>query len=334
MAADEASVMTVPAGLSVYTVCNARYFPALVLLVASVERHAPGTPLTVYDVGLDDVQRVWLRTRATIVDGTAARRAVPSLDKAFAATLDPSGPILIIDADGLVAGDLGPLVEKARAGSIVAAVDPMATRRVAAWSDRFGLQAPLRVQRYVGAGTVLLDADVHGGLLRRWWDLCGVASDRYAEWRADPDEPLMHNDQDVLNALLMSEVPEGAVEHFTTEQMAASLFMPGVRLHDRRRLVFSGPGGGPLVVQCMTQAKPFLPEGGASLFGSAYTMALRAVLVDEARRSDPGGAVDPSVLVPWLRPGPLGAIRFRWRTVWIRTRKALGRWRARYLPHR
>lgn len=321
-------------GLPVYTVCDARYFPALVLLVTSLEHHAPDATLTVCDIGLDDAQRGWLDGRVTLVDARADRRAQPALHKAFAATTAPSGPILIIDADGLVVGDLSPAVERARAGKIVLAVDPQADRTEPAWATMFGLRAPLRDQPYCGAGTVLLDADLHADFLRRWWEQCGVASERDVEWQADPDGPLMHTDQDVMNALLMSEVPAGTVEHFAAGQVVADFFMPGVRLRDRRRLRFTGPDGPPLVIQCLVRAKPFLPEGGTILYGSAYAMAARAVLTREARRAAPGSALAPDRLVPWMRPGPVGALRFRRRTVWIRFRKAVGRARARWLPHR
>jgi len=321
--------------LGIYTVCDARYFPALVMLGTSIRHHAPGATLTVFDVGLDDAQRTWLADRARVVDGRADRRSTPTLHKAFAATLAPRGPILIIDADGLVVGDLTPLLERVRSRKIVAAVDPKADRRVDAWSTMFGLRAPMREQTYVGAGTVLLDADRHGELLQRWWDLCGVASERYGEWRSDPGQPLMHHDQDVLNALLMSEVPAGTVEHFTDDQMVASFFMPGLRLRDPERLAFSVRGRpAPLVIQCLIRAKPFLPEGGRELYGSAYAVAARAVLTREARRAARGSAVAADRMVPWMRPGLLGAWRFRRRTVRIRVRKALGRWRARLLPHR
>ena len=319
--------------LDVYTVCDARYFPALVLLVSSLDQHAPDARLTVCDVGLDDAQRAWLAGRATLVDQRPVRRAVPTLHKAFAATLAPSGPILIIDADGMVVGDLAPLVDRVRAGKIVLAVDPKADRTVPAWASMFGLRAPLRSQTYCGAGTVLLDADRHTDFLQRWWEQCGVASEQYAEWKADPAQPLMHNDQDVMNALLMSEMPEGTVEHFADGQMVADFFMPRVRLQDRERLRFTGPGEPPLVIQCLVRAKPFLPEGGTILYGSAYTMAARAVLTREARRAAPGSALAPDRLVPWMRPGLPGWWRFRRRTVWIRLRKAVGRARARWLPH-
>ena len=322
-------------GLSVFTVCDARYFPGLVALRESLRCHVPDAHLTVYDIGLADEQRAWLAPHTRVVDGRDERPVVPTLAKPFAARLAPSGPILIIDADGLVVGDLTPWIDRVRAGRIVASVDWKADRWVSEWSECFALRAPLRREPYVGAGTVMLDADRHAHLLNRWWEGCRRASAHYTDWRDAPANPIMHRDQDVLNALLMSEVPAGTVEHFAPGVVVADVFMPGIRLRDRERLRCTARGvPEPVVLQCVAPAKPFLPEGGAQLYGSAYTVALRAVLASEARRATPGSATAAERQVPWMRPGLRGAWAFRRRTVRIRVRKALGRWRARWLPHR
>jgi hypothetical protein len=74
-----------------------------------------------------------------------------------------------------------------------------------------GLRAPLRRQRYVNAGFISLSTSRWPDFPQRFWRLSErIPTD--APFGPDPDHPFWAGDQDVLNALLMSEIPADAIE--------------------------------------------------------------------------------------------------------------------------
>ena len=71
------------------------------------------------------------------------------------------------------------------------------------------LRAPLRRRTYLNAGFLALSTDHWPDLLTRWWQLCERVPREQFFGRFE--QPFWAGDQDVLNAILSSEVPEEAI---------------------------------------------------------------------------------------------------------------------------
>jgi hypothetical protein len=126
--------------------------------------------------------------------------------------LRPSGVVVIIDSDMIVARSLDPILRLALEGKICAFPDWGGRRWFPEWQHLFDLRAQLRHEVYVNAGFVAWSTVHWPHLLERWWQCCErtFASPTIREGAANTG-PLAQADQDALNAVLMSETPAGAV---------------------------------------------------------------------------------------------------------------------------
>ena len=199
-------------GLTFYTIGDERYFPGVVALLNSLRLTGNDEPLVVLDAGLSPSQRSILQEHCAVVDPPPAALGRPAhLSKPYPHLLPDPGVPVLIDSDIIVTARLAPLLEPAAHGKVCAFADHRTARRrrFAEWEALLGLRAPVRDQTYVNGGLVAVSADNPSGLLGRWWDACGrVLPGRFG----DQSHPFDAADQDVLNALLMSEVPADALE--------------------------------------------------------------------------------------------------------------------------
>jgi hypothetical protein len=194
--------------VSVYTVANDRFFPGLVGLVSSLRVQGHDGPIVVVDTGLTRGQVRNLSGDTTIVRPPTDLPALYA--KPFGPLEQPDDTMLLIDADMLCVRPLGDIVDRVRAGSIVAVEDigrpGLSDATWRQWERRLDL-GPLKQGPYVNGGLFALPREQ------------GIAFfTTFAECleRVDPTEthmsasthdfglPFFLLDQDVGNAILGS----------------------------------------------------------------------------------------------------------------------------------
>ncbi len=188
-----------------YTISDSGFFVGTVALLNSLRLTGHDQELVVLDCGFTDSER-------RILEGAGVSlvrpidRANAYLLKPYPALLDPDGIVVVIDSDMAVTDSLDPILARAAKGDLCVFPDHPTdlTRWFAEWEQLFELRAPLRRQTYMNAGFLAVSAERWLPLLERWRELC-VRLDPLSEQLGHP-EALAQRDQDVLNALLMSEV--------------------------------------------------------------------------------------------------------------------------------
>ncbi len=293
------------AGVTVFTLADASYFPGLVGLVNSLRLTGNPYEVVALDGGLTDRQRELLAPEIRIVPRPASWTESPYLWKAVVGQLDPAGVFVWLDSDLLVTRSLDDVVELARQGRICVIRDdwpPGFERFFPEWEDLFELAAPCRPQTYVNAGFFAFDVARWPTLLERWEACCrrvppeGILNGDYET------DPLWGGDQDALNALLMSEVPSGAVEYLPSGEMAHAKGMAAVRVTDRSRLVVTNGDAYPRVLHYTWLPKPWQREGWRRVKHDAYvTLLIRSLFGEGATVRIPRSSVPL-----WLRPGLTG----------------------------
>lgn len=300
-----APVASAPGAVTVYTLVDASYFTGLVGLVNSLRLTGNPYAVVALDCGLRDWQRELVMHEVRLVSCPETPAESPFLKKAEISRLGPEGVIVWLDSDIVVTRRLAELVEVARRGRFCAFRDdwePGVERCFPEWEQLFELQAPLRPQTYVNTGFFAFDVARFPTLLERWADCCrripaeGILTGDHAS------DPLWAGDQDALNALLMSEVPVGAVEALPTAAMAHARGMGRVQVVDQKTLAVRDGTDEPWMLHYTWRPKPWQPEGWRRVKPDAYVVLLLRSLFGE------GAAVAlPVSSVPrWLRPGMEG----------------------------
>ncbi len=291
-----------------YTMGDAGYFLGGVGLVNSLRLLGHREKITFLDLGLTPAQRDLLATECEVVQLPREEGIHPFIFQAFAHCLAPEGVVVILDSDIIVTARLDELVEAARAGRIVVfpESDRYVTRRFTEWRELFDLPLVPRVQPYVNSGFVGLAVDAHGGFLGRWWDEC----QRLA--RRDPSDEQRNvstlADQDVLNALLMSEV---AIDDIAFQDHRTSPMKPWELAHTKV-LDFDGircshEGVATVLLHSTDTPKPWRREAMVELREGAYVRCLRRLLTGP----DLAIRLPASEVPPWLRAGVSGALALR-----------------------
>jgi hypothetical protein len=293
-----------------YTIANAPYFPGLVALLNSLRLNGHGEELVVLDEGLTPEQRGRLEPHATLVRLPGERLSHPALLKPYPAELSPKGIVVLIDSDMIVTRPLtGPLAD-ATAGRISVFTDHESTetRWFAEWERDFELAVPPRRQHYVNAGFVAFSQERWPDLLSRWRRACeripperfGLLPRLLPRRGAMEREPLWAGDQDALNAILMSEVPEEAVALRPAHEQPD--WLSEVELVDRRTLACSYRGGETSILHFSLAPKPWEPNGWRRARRNAYVELFpRVVLADDVALR-----LAPEELPPWLRDDARG----------------------------
>lgn len=286
-----------------YTITDARFAPATMAMINSLRVVGHAEPVVILDVGLRSDQRAVLEREASLVPFDRSLAVNPTLFKPFARLVSPRGLVVIIDSDQIVTRPLAGILERAANGAICAFPDPEADRWFEAWSDVFGLQAPLRREPYVNAGFLAFSAAHWPMLLDRWWELCQKIWQHPTLYERLEDGPTAQGDQDALNALLMSEVAPGSIFLLDPDEApAAEALMMGVRVVDARRLRCRYRGKETTMLHSAGKAKPWVANDWPYVRRTAYVRLLRRLLAtgDTPLRPAPGD------LPSWLRQGILG----------------------------
>ncbi len=283
-----------------FTITNARFFCGTVALLNSLRITGHEGELVVLDTGLDEAQRQRLAPHTTLVRPGADRAGNPTMFKAFPSMLKPRGTIVIIDSDMLVTGSLARMFEAAEEGRICLYGDP--TQRVrwfAEWEGLFSLSIAPRRQPYLNAGFVVFSTLRWPNLLERWWEVCWrIPDDSTRTYGAAYEDPLCLGDQDALNALLMSEIPGGAV--LEAPQLEAPIFeqLTHVQVVDEERLACTHRGVSTVLLHEAGTPKVWEREACMRVRGAYVRLAPRALLADDLPLR-----LEPSELPPWMRGG-------------------------------
>jgi hypothetical protein len=299
-----------PARVRIYTLADSSYFVGLVALLNSLRLTGNLQELVVLDCGLSKRHSDLLREHATVVPlpPDVARRkllAKPYLHQ----IVSPDELVVYIDSDAVVTAPLDPILEGAARGRIcLAQVDwpDKRHRNIAEWQQLFGLATPIREQTYVNAGFVALSSERWQVLLERWWQVCSSIPDGVLFQGEIDTNPLWAGDQDALNALLMSEVPAGAV-HLLPE--AAVVFPPDLERVDVRDLGRLECAIGDHAVSMLHYSwvpKPWEPRAWRRMqrpMRDAYARMLPRILFGD----DVPLALDRREVPAWLRTGAVGA---------------------------
>jgi hypothetical protein len=277
----------VPTDPTYYTIANAQFFPGLVALLNSLRLSGNHGELVVLDRGLVDLQREMLAPHASVVRLPDEQVAHPAVLKAYAQAFDPTGIVMIIDADMMVVHALDWVAGRAAAGRICLFPDPIPDRWFAEWADILELRAPVRRGTYLNAGFVAFDAERWPALLARWWELCARIPDD--QLYVDQALPFWAGDQDALNALLFSELAADAVDELPIYGEAYPEQLLRVRVQDPETLACELDGHPATILHYSLGPKAWQRLGWLRLRNDAYVRLLPRVLFapDVTLRLDP-----------------------------------------------
>jgi len=290
------------------TMADADHAVGVVALVNSLHGLGHTERVTVLDLGLTAAQRAELAPWCDFVAAPERPRHPWLLVPAACLAAAPGAAVVVyLDSDIIVTAPLDEIIAEARAGRLCAFVDVLADRWFPDWADRFALDAPLRRQPYVNAGFVALSTSLHETLLRRWGERCAELPDDAI--RIDAfclDDPCGLPDQDVLNAMLMSEVPPGQLAILPASEIAQGRDqLVATRVVDRDTLACRRGGTRCVLLHAFGAPKPWQSAARRDLPRTAYLVLLRQLL------SGPDLAVrTQEPLVQWLRPGWRGTVAF------------------------
>jgi len=293
-----------------FTLADSRYFIGVVALLNSLRLTGHDYELVVLDCGFTDEQRARLNRHTTVVRLPPELAARTVLAKPFLRNVAPADGVAIwIDADVLVTGPLGPVVEAAGRGYVCAyPVDraDQRERRFSEWITLFGLASNPRQQVYVNVGFLALSLPRHRPLLDRWWQACETIPTSIV-FAGDIESPLWAGDQDALNALLMSEVPSAELMVFPESEAVFPPTAEDARVRDRALLSCEQDG----------QAVRFVHYAGVPKPWEAWAWRRnRRPLSDVYRQLLPRVLFEPDVTLrlaprevpPSLRPDLVGGV--------------------------
>jgi hypothetical protein len=291
-----------------YCVSDERFFLGAVGLINSLRLHGHREPIYLLDAGLTDAQRELLAPQATIVP--APTQTPPYLLKTVAPLAHPAEVMVLIDVDMIVTRPLGELIERARRGGVVAFRDGL-DRFVPEWGELLDL-GPARPGPYVCVGLVIAGGSPGKSLLAELERGQGaVEFERTFYGSNDPDYPFRYPEQDVLNAVLRSEL-EPADLLALDERLALTPPFEGAEVVDANRLHCAFADGSEPYVLHHHGPKPWLE----ALHQGAYSRLLQRALTGP----DLAIRVASARLPLRLREGPLASLaralvdlRWRWR---------------------
>jgi len=297
----------VPEDVSFYTITDEHFFLGTVGMLNSLRLMGHEQRVFMLDCGLSRRQRGLLESECELIALPEDMRSVaPNLLKPYANLLKPSGIAVVIDSDLLVTRPLDALLEAARNGKICACADDEHDRWFAEWEQIFDLPCGPRRQTYVNSGFLAFSVEHWPDLLPRWWEFCSrIPPHRTIHRGVVLNTPTSQRDQDALNAMLMSEVPSGALAILPPE---AHPNVPQlrweVRLEEVSELLCSLYGHPVRFVHPTGKAKPFQRQVWTRQGRSIFPMLLRWLLVEHDARV----RVSREDVPVWLRSGRLGAV--------------------------
>jgi hypothetical protein len=279
-----------------YTVANSRHFLGVVALLNSLRLVGHEEPLHILDCGLTPAQRAKLEPHAVIV--SAPSEQTPTAVKNVIPLARPAEVMVFLDADVMVLRRLDDLIARARRGRVIAFTDDTPTRFFPEWAE-LGLGRPRR-QTYVSAGHLLVPGEFADVVLRRVDEVSSrIDVSRTFVAGGDPGDPLYYLDQDVLNVVLATSVPEDRLEIMPARFVSYTPFRDLVISDERTLACRYTDGSAPLLLHHVLD-KPWL----RALPESAYSQLLIRLL------GGPGLTVTPDARdVPLrLRTGRLARL--------------------------
>jgi hypothetical protein len=286
-------------------VVDRAYFLGAVALVNSLRLTGHSGDIAFLDVGLEPGQRALLEQEASIHEGPANIGWLSVFVKPILGLMFPSRTAVLLDNDVVITGSLDPLVDDAERGAIVVFEQPDSTRWFAEWEDLFSLERPLRRGRYVNGACVALSTSHWQRFLERWHALGEVVAAERADrpFLLRPEDvvadPVGYNEQDTLNALLLSEVPESAISFRSHQLTPWWEERREVRVVDSQTLECELGGQKTLFLHSTGQPKPWQRWGWLRLRFSAFNQLLTRVLTGD----DIPLRVPIEAIPMWLRPG-------------------------------
>lgn len=288
-----------------FTVSGSAYFAGTAGLLNSLRLTGHPQELVVLDRGLTPDQRRVLGQEATLFELPFQRDAHAYLVKPFPALMRLEGVVVLIDSDMIVTSSLEPILERAASGSICVFPNhpSFLDRWFDDWSEIFRLRAPLRRRTYVNSGFVALSVDRWPGVLPRWWEACEQI-EAYLASGEDPG-PVEQPDQDALNAILMSEIPDEAVKQLP----AYEWHLGRVAIEDETSLAcLSGAERQPLL---HTPRTPKVWQRGGWRHVEAATRAYVRLMPRVLFADDVPVQLSANDVPLWLRPGVLPRLTAR-----------------------
>jgi hypothetical protein len=289
-------------------IVDSSYFIGAVALVNSLRLKGHDGEIVFLDVGLDDDQRAFLEREATIHAGPPNSGWLSVFAKPMLGLLNPNRVVVFLDNDLLITGSLEPLVCAAQEGEIAVFDEPDPTRWFPEWQELFSLRQPLRRGLYANGACIALSTDRWRGFLERWYELgesvaAGRAGRPFLLRRQEVlEDPVGYNEQDTLNALLMSEVPEGVVRSWAHNLGPHWSDRHEVSVVDSRSLRCTVGGEPTLFLHSTGQPKPWQPNGWLRMRFRAFNTLLTRVLVGD----DVPLRLAPEQIPLWLRQGARG----------------------------
>jgi hypothetical protein len=286
-------------GATLYTVSDAGFFPGTVALLNSLRLTGNREELVVLDNGLTEGQRDRLAAHASVVDLPDVPDKHPLTLKPFPFLIGAIGTVVVIDSDMIVTASLEPAIRLAHAGRICLFPDHRNAwdRWFVEWEELLSLASTPRHQLYLNSGFLVLSTDRWPWLLQRWWVACGKVPRELVF--ATEDNPFHDGDQDVLNAILMSEVEQEDIAVLPYEGEAHP-DAANVSIDDEARLVCTNDGERLVIAHHSLRPKVWSPGGRSRMrTRHPYVRLFRRVVFGEdvpiklAEREVPW----------WLRPG-------------------------------
>jgi hypothetical protein len=282
-----------------YCVADSRYFLGAVGMLNSLRLLGHREAVFVLDCGLTDAQRSMLAPEATLVP--APEDFPPWLLKAAAPLNQPAEVMVLIDSDMIVTRPLTALIHET-SGPQVVGFRNKSDRFFSAWGEVLGL-GEARPRPYISSSLVFLRGSIGSEVLSLMDHLKHRVDFQRTYWRDNDSEyPFLLGDQDLLNAILATQVdPERVVE--LESRLEAVPPFPGLRVLDERALKCAYEDGTEPYVLHHFLSKPWWEP----TVSGVYTQLLVRLL----RGSDVAVRVPEREFPLHLRPGLLAAAE-RW----------------------
>jgi hypothetical protein len=256
-----------------YCVADERYFLGAVGLVNSLRLVGHDEPVFLLDCGLTAAQRERLSPEVTLVEGP--RDAAPHVLKAIAPVRHPANTAVLIDTDMIATRSLAPLIERAREGRIGGGSAEM-DRFCPEWGELLDL-GELEPRPYLSTGLVLAGGELGAEVLRLVDERRDRVDFERTFWRRNvPDYPLLHADQDLINAAICARARRDEVFVFDPKLSAAPPF-DGLRVLDAGTLRCGYADGTEPYVLHHWLTKPWLEPTHEGV----YSRLLRRLLVGD-----------------------------------------------------
>jgi hypothetical protein len=290
------------------TIADSSYFVGAVAFVNSFRLTGNRERIVVIDAGLTDEQRALLATECDVCPPPVSKSGVFVVFlKSAVYLMGLRGTVVLIDSDVVITRRMAPISAEAAAGRICVVgigSDVFANRRFPEeWASVLGIDEPIRAQRNVGAGLIALDIDRWAGFMRRWHELCERVPEERAALPFDlPSEtvsvnPFAFPEQDVMNALLSSEVPAGSMLDIGVDASPGPPHNDVVRVVDRSRLRCRIGSDEPFLLHYWDHPKPWFPNARAHLVFDAYVELMARLLTAD----DVPLRLSPNEVPLWLR---------------------------------